>query len=420
MNYNEAVKYIDDIKNLGSKPGLERITELAAKLGNPQNSLKIIHVTGTNGKGSVCAMIDSVLSEAGYKTGRFTSPWIERINEHISFCGEEISDAEFAEIISKVKEAADKMTDSPTEFEIITAAAFLCFKVKKCDVVIVETGMGGLLDATNIIEKPILSVVTCVSKDHTNFLGDSIEDIATQKSGIIKSKVPVLWGGEDKEAKKVIMAKAKEMGCEFFTTDKAELISSDITGSEFEYRGLKVKIPLPGVYQLKNAAIAMDAVDILFSEGIKTTDDDIVGGLSKVKWKGRFEVLSKTPLLIFDGGHNLHGVVAVAESIKEYFGGEKIIFLTGVLADKDHCKMAKVLEHFARKVFAVTPDSARALSAADYAENFTDGMAEICASFEEAIKKSLALAKKENLPVVAVGSLYMYKDIINIIKEQNR
>lgn len=419
MNYNQMLNYFESLKNLGSKPGLERITELIEKMGNPHEKLKTIHVTGTNGKGSVCAMLESVLMEAGYKTGKFTSPWIENINEQIAFCGEVISDNDFAEVVTYIKSIADKMSDSPTEFEIITATAFEFFKRKNCDIVIVETGMGGLSDATNFIENPLLSIITCVATDHTNFLGKSIEEIATQKAGIIKDSVPVLYGGEDETAKKVIVKRAEDCRSEFYQTGKPNVISSNISGSEFEYRGLELKIPLSGSYQPRNAAIALDALDILYSLGVETTDDNIIAGLSKVKWKGRFEVLCKSPLFIFDGGHNIHGLAAVAESIKEYFADEKIIFLTGILADKDYEMMAKVITFFAKKVFTVTPDSPRALDGFKLAEVFGEKIAEHCNTIADGVKKALNLAAKENLPVVAVGSLYLYKDIIKEIKQRD-
>lgn len=413
MNYQQSLEYLKELQNLGSKPGLSRVTELVNRLGNPQNDLKIIHVTGTNGKGSVCAMIESVLVSAGYKTGKFSSPWIETPNEYISICGAPITDEEFAGILTYIKKYAEKIEDTPTEFETVTGAAFEFFRQQKCDIVIVETGMGGLEDATNFIEAPILSVITNVALDHTKFLGSTVEEIAENKAGIIKHKAPVLFGGEDETAVKVIEKIADKNKSEFFITEKPDVISSEITGSELEYRGLHINIPLAGEYQPQNAATAIDAIDILSSCGFDIPDENILDGLAKVKWKGRFEVLSTNPLFIFDGGHNMHGILYAAMSIKKYFG-EKVNILTGVMADKEYEKMAEVLAALADTVFTVTPDNPRALTAEKYAEVFDrKGIKTIsCKTVEEGVQKALALSAKENRPLIAIGSLYMYKDII--------
>ncbi len=412
MNYKETLEYIENLQNLGSKPGLSRVIELARLMGNPQKDLKTIHVTGTNGKGSTCAMIESVLIKAGYKTGRFSSPWIEKINEYMCVNGSPLADEDFAEALSLAKDFADKMADHPTEFEVVTVAAYNWFKNQKCDVVIMETGMGGVGDATNIIEKPILSIITNVAMDHTKFLGNSIEEIAENKSGIIKDTCPVLFGGDDEKALKVIEKIAGEKKAELFTTDKPDVISSDIYGSEFEYRGLNVKIPLAGEYQPHNAATAIDALDILASQGFEISDQDIYDGLKTVGWKGRFEILSTDPLFIFDGGHNIHGIIYAALSIKKYFG-EKVNILTGVLADKDYEKMAEIISPFASTVFTVTPDNPRALSAEKFAGVFSaKGINAIaCENVADGVKKAIDLSKKENRPLIAIGSLYMYKDI---------
>lgn len=412
MNYKETLEYIKSLQKLGSKPGLSRVSELSKLMGNPQNDLKIIHVTGTNGKGSTCAMIESVLVKAGYKTGKFSSPWIEKINEYICINGETLSDDDFAKAISEAKEFADKMKDHPTEFEVITVAAYNWFKKQNCDIVIMETGMGGLGDATNIIEKPVLSVITNVAIDHTKFLGNTIEEIAENKSGIIKDSCPVLFGGEDEKALKVIEKIAGEKKAELFTTDKPNVISADISGSRFEYRGLDLEIPLAGEYQLQNAATAFDALDILASSGIEISDDDIISGFANVKWKGRFEVLKEDPLFIFDGGHNMQGILYSVMSIKKYFD-KKVNILTGVLADKEYEKMAMVLAAVAENVFVVTPDNPRALEAEKYAEVFRQkGINAVSSeSVAEGVKKAVDISKKENRPLVAIGSLYMYKDI---------
>ncbi|MBR5587029.1 MAG: bifunctional folylpolyglutamate synthase/dihydrofolate synthase [Clostridia bacterium] len=412
MNYKETLEYIENLQSLGSKPGLSRVTELAKLMKNPQNDLKIIHVTGTNGKGSTCAMIESVLVKAGYKVGKFSSPWIEKINEYIYINGTPLSDEDFANAMSAAKEFADKMEDHPTEFEVVTVAAYNWFKLQKCDIVIMETGMGGIGDATNIIENPVVSIITNVAMDHTKFLGETVEEIAENKAGIIKENCPVLFGGEDEKALKVIEKIAAERKAELFTTDKPDVKSSGIRGSKFEYRGLDLEIPLAGEYQPQNAATAFDALDILASVGFEISDEDIISGFLAVKWKGRFEILSENPLFIFDGGHNIHGILYAALSIKKYFG-EKVNVLTGVLADKEYARMADILSPLAENVFTVTPDNPRALSAEKYAEVFhSKGVSAIaCETVSEGVKKALELSAKENRPLIAIGSLYMYKDV---------
>lgn len=418
MDYQESLEYIKSLQALGSNPGLSRVTELAELMGNPQNDLKIIHVTGTNGKGSTCAMIESVLVKAGYKTGKFSSPWIEKINEYISVSGNLLSDADFAKALSEAADFADKMADHPTEFEVITVAAYNWFKKQKCDIVIVETGMGGTGDATNIIETPVLSVITNVAMDHTKFLGKTLEEIAENKAGIIKENLPVLFGGDEEKALKVIEKIANNKKAEIFTTDKPDVISSDIYGSTFEYRGLELRIPLAGEYQPQNAATAFDALDILASQGFEISDEDIISGFLEVKWKGRFEILSKEPLFVFDGGHNIHGILYAALSIKKYFG-EKVNILTGVMADKEYARMADILSPLAENIFTVTPDNPRALSAEKYAEVFRKkgGKAVACKSVEAGVQQALNISKQENRPLVAIGSLYMYKDVKNANKE---
>ncbi|MFA7636593.1 MAG: folylpolyglutamate synthase/dihydrofolate synthase family protein [Monoglobales bacterium] len=414
MNYKAALDYFDSLKYLGSKPGLERVAELADRLGNPHKDLKIVHVTGTNGKGSTCAMLEQILLEAGYKTGRFSSPWIEKITEQITYCGDMISEDDFADVIGSVKKHCDEMADRPTEFETLTVAAFCWFKRKNCDIVIIEAGMGGKGDATNFIENPILSVITNVALDHTNYLGKTISEIAEHKAGIIKENVPVLFGGDDETALKVIEKTASAKNSELFRTKNPNVISSGIYGSEIEYRGLKLKLSLAGEYQPNNAATTIDAADILAGQGFNISDEDITIGLSKVKWKGRFEILSEDPLFIFDGGHNLQGILYAALSIKKYFGEEKVNILTGVLADKDYKKMADVLSSLASAVFTVTPDNPRALDSVKYAEVFRENGvdATACGSVKEALKKALDLSKREGRPLIAIGSLYLYKDIV--------
>lgn len=416
MNYQESLEYIHCGFFGGTRPGLERVGELLSLLGDPQDSLRFIHIAGTNGKGSVSAMTDSVLRAAGYHTGLYTSPYLERFNERMVCDGREISDGELAELTSYVRPFAESMKDKPTEFELITAVAMLFFARHKCDPVVLEVGMGGRLDATNIIKTPLVSVITGISLDHTAILGDTVEKIAHEKAGIIKPGVPVIFGGGSPEALEVIGTAAKEHGCDFFAVDreKINVTSCDLSGTELEYEGEKVRLGLLGLYQPYNAATAISTVRELRRRGLDIPEEALVKGMAEAKWKGRFEKLSeKDPLFIIDGSHNPEGIAAAIMSIKHYFGGEKVCLLTGVLRDKDHTSMARELSTVADSVFILKPPNPRALEPSLYAKDF-----EACSvpakpfdSTEEAVRTAVDYAKSKNIPLIALGSLYMYGEI---------
>ena len=413
MNYSEALEYIHSINWTFCKPGLERIKELCEKLGNPQNGLKFIHVAGTNGKGSFCAMTESILREAGYKTGLFTSPYIKVFNERMQVSGKMISENELAEITEYVKPFADEMADKPTEFELITAIAFVYFKKHNCDIIVLEAGMGGRLDSTNIITTPVLSVITGIALDHTQFLGNTVEEIAKEKAGIIKENVPVLYGGKDENAEKVIKAQTKSN--DFYTVDYSLLKIKEMSlkGTVFDFNGRKnLYIPLLGKYQPENASSVLTAVDILKKNGFNVCENSILRGLSAVKWIGRFEILNKNPLVIFDGAHNPQGITASVESVLNYFS-DKVYILTGVLKDKDYLFIAKELSKIAEKAFVITPDNPRALSAKEYACILEkEGVISTpFSTIEEAYTQAKEEARKINKPLIILGSLYTYASL---------
>ncbi len=415
MNYKETLSYIHKVSWTGSRPGLERITELLHLLGDPQDRLRFIHVAGTNGKGSFCSMCDSVLREAGYKTGLYTSPYIERFNERITINGTPISDTELSEITSYVREFADKMEDAPTEFELITAVAMVAFERNSCDPVVLEVGMGGRLDATNIIKEPIMSVITGISLDHTAFLGNTVAEIAAEKAGIIKNGAPVLYGGTDDTAAEVIKTVALEKGSEFFVTPQSELeiIKTDLCGTVFKLCGKEYSIKLLGTYQPHNAANVICAVDILRKRGLDIDENALVTGLRNAEWKGRFEKLSDSPLVIIDGSHNPEGIAAAVDCVKKLFGDQNVILLSGVMKDKDYADMARELSVIAESAFTLKPDNPRSLDAVSYAEEFkkcgiyAEGNDDIKKSVEAALKR----ANKTGRPIIALGSLYMYGDV---------
>ena len=410
MNYTEALEYIHSICWTFTKPGLERISALCEKLGNPQDELKFIHVAGTNGKGSFCSMIDSVLRAAGYKTGLFTSPYIKVFNERMQFCGENISNEDLADITEYVKPYADSMEDKPTEFELITAIGFEYFKRKKCDVVILEAGMGGRLDSTNIIKSSLLSVITGISLDHTAFLGDTVEKIAAEKAGIIKENGDVLFGGNSKSVEEVIEAKAAEMNADYHFADKSSLdiVSSDLTGSTFNYFGYKeVNLPLLGLYQPWNAANVLCALEILKYKGFTVSEKAIREGFLAARWPARFEIISRDPLIIFDGAHNPEGIETAVRSIKRYFGNQKVCILTGVMKDKDYNYIAGKFAEISDRAFTITPDNPRALPAEEYAK-VLEGVrikATSYASVASALEDAKKYAKETSTALLCLGSL---------------
>ena len=420
MTYEQALEYIHGVSWTFCKPGLERISELCEKLGNPQNSLKFIHVAGTNGKGSFCSMTDSVLRSAGYKVGLYTSPYITAFNERMRVNGENIPNETLARITERVRPIADGMKDKPTEFELITAIAFEYFKEEKCEIVVLEAGMGGRLDSTNIIRNPLLSVITGIALDHTAFLGDTVEKIAVEKAGIIKDGAPVLFGGDD-VPRVVISEIARERRSDFFTPDyhMIQNLVADLSGSTFIYKNYKdVKINLLGLYQSRNAALVIEAVEILRSRGIEISDDALLHGLSLARWNARFEVINKDPLVIFDGAHNPQGILSATESISHYFNGYKVIVLSGVLADKDYRYIASKLSEISDRAFTITPDNPRALSAEDYAKVLCENGMNATATdgISSAIKMAVEEAGKTERPLVCLGSLYTYADVVAALR----
>lgn len=416
MTYQQAIDYIHSVNWTFCKPGLERIRVLCEALGNPQDKLSFIHVAGTNGKGSFCAMTESILRASGYRTGLFTSPYITCFNERMQVDGKNISDEELVDLVETIRPIADAMQDKPTEFELITALAFLYFVKQKCEVVVLECGLGGRLDATNIISRPLLTVITGIAKDHTSILGDTIEQIAAEKSGIIKPRCPLLWCGKDETAERVIRQTVEQVGTRMISVDHDKLTvkQMSIEGTSFDYGDHRnLRIPLLGTYQPQNAANAVAAIDLLRRMDVLIDENAVIDGLANVAWPARFEILKHSPLLIFDGGHNPDGVDSAVNSIQAYFGNKKIIIVTGVMADKDYRYMAERMASVTAAVYCLTPDNPRALPADDYASVFKGlGIdATPTGSVREAVTKALDKATQTGTPVVCLGSLYMYGEV---------
>ena len=417
MNYTKSIEYIHSISWCFCKPGLERIRELCKMLGEPQKSLRFVHVAGTNGKGSFCAMLDSILRAAGYKVGLFVSPYVKEFNERITYNGAPISDEALAEVTSYVRPFADSMAEKPTEFELITAIGFEYFRRVGCDVVILETGMGGRFDSTNIIESPLLSVITGISIDHTAFLGDTVEKIAYEKAGIIKKNTPALFGGADADALRVISDYAELMNAPLHVTNREKIqnVKYSLGGTALDFGERRdLLLSLLGSYQPLNAANVLTAVDILKNGGFNIPEDAIRSGLSSTVWHARFEVLSKDPIIIYDGAHNPEGIGAAVASASEYFPGQKVNVLSGVMKDKDHTFIAGELAKIAARAYTVTPNNPRALSATEYATQL-EGFGVSATPFDSiasALRAAIADSKKTNTPLVCLGSLYMYCELI--------
>ena len=415
MTFTEVKAKLKAASAIFCKPGTERVEALCARLGMPQNAFPVIHVTGTNGKGSTSCMLEGVLRASGYRTGQFSSPYLISPTECVRIDGRPISAHRFAQTAEKVFGVAEGMADPPTEFELITVIAFLAFAEAKIDVGVIEVCMGGRTDATNVIDAPLLSVITGVHREHTAYLGDTVEQIAAEKAGIIKTNCPVLYGGEDGGAYKVIEQRAKALSAPLHRTfpDALSLVSADTQGTFFTYRAPKAYfIPLLGLYQIKNAALALDALALLQNALPRITEESIRVGLRSLSWEGRFERLCTDPPVYFDGAHNPDGIAAAKDSIMTYFP-HGIVLVGGILADKDYRSVVRLLAPHVKAAFTVTPKNPRALPAKAYAEAFkAAGIPAISSrSVGTALTHAMAKAQALSLPVLCIGSLYLYAEI---------
>lgn len=431
MNYSEALIYIDSICGLGSKLDLSRITEILTRLGNPQEKYKIIHVAGTNGKGSACSMLSQILISAGYKTAEYTSPHLERYNERFVINNKEITNDDYAKYMGIIKKNADEMEEEgfgrPTVFEHITALGFLYFADNHVDFAVIEVGLGGRFDATNVVKAPILSVIASISFDHTEYLGNTLESIAFEKGGIIKQGCPVVLYNQSECVYNVIKKLSDERNSKLYYAfdENIDVIRQDIDetilsvkNEYFEYND--VLLPLIGEYQIKNCALVLLAAHALKQSGIPITDKNIRDGILKAKWNGRMEVCQKNPLIVLDGAHNPDGILMLAKSAEKYFAGKKLVLLMGVLSDKEYGKMAEEIIPLADAVVITRPDSERALSA--------DGLKKVALKYcdkvysleniDEAYKFAIDLVDKEDV-LLCAGSLYLVGRLRTLIMGGN-
>ena len=415
MTYEEALSYIHSICWKGSKLGLDRTRELLGKLDDPQKELKFIHIAGTNGKGSTAAMLSSILEEAGYRVGLYTSPFINRFNERMQVNHQPIPDEELAALTEYVRPHADAMADSPTEFELITALAMVWFARQNCDIVVLEVGMGGELDSTNIIDAPEAAVIAAMGMDHVKELGPTMADIARAKAGIIKEGGRVVSYGGNPEADEVIAAVCRARNASLCQPDFSAIVPGDFSleGQTFSYKGWRgLRIPLVGAYQMNNAAVVLETVEVLRQRGWSVSDEAVRQGLADTRWPARFEVLRRDPVFIVDGGHNPHGIRATAESLSRLFPGRKITFVTGVMADKDVEHILGLIVPLAEQFFTVRPDNPRAMDAGELAARIEamGAKATACASVQDGVDRAIQ-AEGPHGVACALGSLYMSGEV---------
>lgn len=416
MTGSEAIAYIHSFHWQSHAPGLARIRTLLDALGNPQKELKFVHVAGTNGKGSTCACLASVLQASGCRVGLNTSPYLVRFHERIQVDGVPISDEELGELTEEVRPAAEAMAEHPTEFELITALAMVYFLRKKCDIVVLEVGLGGGLDASNVIDVPEAAVITAMGMDHAAILGSTLADIAAAKAGIIKPGGAVVSFGGCPEADDVIRETCRKKGAQLTEADFSRLrvLGTSLDGTDLELAPYgRLHVPLVGLYQAKNVAVAVTAAEVLRSKGWKISPQALEEGLAAVRWPGRLEVLRRAdPVILRDGAHNAHGMAATVESLRALFPGKKLIILMGVMADKDVEEMLTLLTPIAEAVVTVRPESPRAMPAEELADRVRRYHIPACAcsSVEEGLRIA-AMAAGPDGTVCALGSLYLVGEV---------
>ena len=422
MNYQESLDYILGTPNPGGVYERNVMQSLLAKLGDPHKGVKYVHIAGTNGKGTTSAFIASVLREAGYKTGLYTSPFIQRFNERIQVNGEQIPDGDLARITTTISEKVPEVMAEgrrrPTIFELITALGFCWFKEQQCDVVVLEVGMGGRLDATNAImdEDSVVSAMVNIGFDHMEFLGDTLPLIAGEKAGIIKEKGDVVVYGQSPEVEKVFYDKAMEKHAAYTRSDNETAVvkKMDVTGTVFRFGPWRdMKIRLLGRYQVRNACTALTVIERLRFHGFRFTDEQVYAGMEKAIWPGRAELLRQEPTVIVDGAHNPQGFEALMETMELLFPGKKLRIVLGVLADKDFNAGIDIAIPHAKKFYAVTPPSYRALDAGELAADIRQKADVPVAPFESipaAIEAALAESAKDDV-IAILGSLYQVGDV---------
>lgn len=426
MTYNEARVYLDEVSKYGSVLGLDTVRDLLCELGNPEDSLKFIHIAGTNGKGSVLAYTSTILSEAGYRIGRYVSPTVVSYLERIQIDGEWIPEDEFAACVEEVQKAIASMEakgeTSPTVFEAETAIAFLYFKKKKCDLVVLETGLGGTLDATNIVKNTVAAVFASISKDHMGFLGNTLKEIAENKAGIIKSGCVAITSLQNAEVMEVLRHKSAEMQCELKVVDPKEavILKEDWNGQLFSYdRWERIWISLAGRHQIANAVVTLGLIETLIEKGYHIMEESVRSGFEKTVWPGRFTCIGKNPLFIIDGAHNEDAARRLAESVTTYFQHRRLILIMGIFKDKEYEKIAQIMAPLAERIYTVTlPDENRTLSAEmlqKIVEPYCE-KSEAALDVKGAVSAAYHVAESEDV-ILAFGSLSYLGQVMRAVEE---
>lgn len=420
MDYETAMIKLRGEVCSGIKLGLQNIKTLMEKLGNPQDKLKIIHIAGTNGKGSCTSFVNSALVSQGYKVGMFTSPSIYNFEERIRINNKNISEDKLIDLMNEVREVAETMEVFPADFELVTAIAFLYFYREKCDFAIMEVGLGGRLDATNVVQNPLITLITSISLDHQQFLGNTIPEIALEKAGIIKENVPLVLYSQSKEAMDSIIGVANSKNSKVILNDleKIELLENTKNGQIINYKDFKnLKINLLGSHQINNATISLELLEQLRKMGFEISNESIYNGFSSVTWPCRFELVSKNPDFILDGAHNIDGIDKFISNMNFYYKYNKKIGIFGVLADKDYNEMlAKIVPCF--DVFlTVRPDSDRAMESKELKERIeklTEKKVYSFENYQDAINKAIEISKEDDV-ISAFGSLYFVGEVRNLL-----
>lgn len=426
MNYQEALNYINESHKFGIRLGLDNMRNLLELLGNPQDKLNVIHVAGTNGKGSTCSFITSILKESGYKVGLYTSPFLETFTERIKINGENIPEEDVARIVTLIKEKIEQGDIYPTEFEIVTAMAFYYYCEQDVDFVALEVGLGGRYDATNIIKTSDVSVITSISLDHVGILGDTVAKIAYEKGGIIKENGTAIVYDQSDEAKDVIKDICKEKNAKYIEVkfDDINIKQSDIYSQVYDcsimgkkYEDLEIK--LIGDHQVNNSILALSAIDFLKeTKGLNITEEDIRKGLINTKWPGRIEKIMEKPIFIIDGAHNEDGARSLAKAIDKNFNGKKATLLIGMLEDKDIDGVLEILMPYFNKVITTTPDNPRAIDSEKLKDKISKYVDNIVSkpSIEEAVEYTLKNSSEDDI-VISAGSLYMIGTVRTLVNK---
>lgn len=431
----DPIEYINNPEWHSSVYGLERIQELLERLGNPQNSLKFVHVAGTNGKGSVCAYMDSVLREAGLRVGLFTSPYIEMFEERIRVNGENISLEALTEVTWAVREAAEAMASQdaakhPTEFELMCAVALVYFARQNCDICVLEVGLGGRWDATNVINAPEVCVITRIGLDHTELLGDTTAKIAAEKAGIIKPGTTVVSWSQDEAALKAIRVVCEAADAPLYVANLDDLEIEPVNLEDvntlpvrhFTYKQWPFETKLLANYQPANAMLAIEALGMLRLRGWDISQEAVHAGIAKATWPGRFEVMQQNPLVIVDGGHNPQGAEVLAETLRDVLPETKPVFLVGILADKDYGGMLETVVDLGQDFVCVTPPNPRALDAEELAAAISalrpEAPVHVAEDFNDAVAQAFQLAGEQGA-ICAFGSLYSIHDLKAALRAYN-